>query len=510
LLLLVRLFLSSKVHEYLNGIRQDKRILLNSCLYLINYELEIEMNILLIKPYSDISNVVPPIGLGYLSSSLKRIGMEPKIVHCYKDNLTHDDIIKMIKANNINFVGVTCCSNDHYWLQKLASKLEHMNNVYLFAGGPHATGLSKRLMSLIKRINFIILCEGEYAFTELVAELMNNNLDDGTLEKIPNLVWRDSSQNLRENTVELPADLDSLGIPDWEQMDPAEYAKFVPHGGFAKSRPVAPIITTRGCPYSCRYCASYVMNGHKIRVRNPNLIVEEIEYLRDKFHVKEIHIEDDNFTFNKEHVINLCSAIRKKGIKLNFGLPNGVRIDRIDKEILEELRNTGFYFFSIGIETGSTRTLKAMNKSLNFDKVRENIKLIRQYDFRIKGFFMIGYPGETQKDIMDTIQFAKSLDLDQAFFSIYIPLPGTIEFQSLESKGIINIDSCNWENYYTGKFSLPPYIPDGMTSEELLKMVSIAYRSFYLRPKIIKGILKDISSVSEIKHLLHRVLSLAK
>lgn len=468
------------------------------------------MNILLIKPYSEISNVVPPIGLGYLSSSLKKIGIKPQIVHCFKDKLTHDNIIQIIKDNDINIVGVTCCSNDHYWLQKLALRLENMNHVYLIAGGPHATGLSKRLMNLINRINYIILSEAEYAFTELVTALMNNNLLDSTLEKIPNLVWRDSSQNLRENGIELPADLDSLGIPDWEQMHPAEYAKFVPHGGFAKSRPVAPIITTRGCPYSCRYCASYIMNGKIIRKRSPHLIVEEIEYLSKRFGVKEIHIEDDNFTFDKNHVVNLCSAIRKKGIKLNFGLPNGVRIDRIDKEILTELRNTGFYFFSIGIETGSKRTLKSMKKSLIFEKVRENIKLIRQYDFRIKGFFMIGYPGETQKDIMDTIQFAKSLDLDQAFFSIYIPLPGTIEFQSLESKGIININTCNWENYYTGKFSLPPYIPDGMTSEELLKMVSIAYRSFYLRPKIIKRILKDISSLSEIKHLLHRVLSLVK
>jgi hypothetical protein len=162
------------------------------------------MNILLIKPYSEISNVGPPIGLGYLSSSLKSINIEPPIVHCFKDNLTHENIIQMIKDNNINIVGITCCINEHYWLQKLALRPGNMNHVYLIAVGPHAKGSAKRLMNLINRVNYIILSEGEYAFTELVTALMNNNLSDSTLEKISNLVWRDSSQNLKKKGLSCP------------------------------------------------------------------------------------------------------------------------------------------------------------------------------------------------------------------------------------------------------------------------------------------------------------------
>jgi anaerobic magnesium-protoporphyrin IX monomethyl ester cyclase len=363
-------------------------------------------------------------------------------------------------------------------------------------------------MELIPRIDFIIRSEGEYPFSELVQQIISNNLGDNSLANISNLVWRDSSNKLIENKIELPANLDVLGMPDWDQIAPRKYAKFSPHGGFAKATPVAQLITTRGCPYSCRYCASYVMNGKIIRKRTPNSIVGEIEYLIKEHGVKEIHIEDDNFTFDKDHVINVCTAIRNKAIKINFGLPNGVRIDRLDKEILEELRNTGFYFFSLGIETGSPNTLKAMNKKLNLEKVKESIKLIKKYNFRIKGFFMIGYPGETKKDIIQTIQFARSLDLDQAFFSIYIPLPGTIEFQHLERIGEINLTCCNWENYYTGNFSIPPYIPKDMNADELQKLVSLAYRSFYLRPKIIMKMLREINSFSQIKHLMKRALSL--
>lgn len=468
------------------------------------------MDVLLIKPYSDLSNVLPPIGLGYLSSALKKTGFSTKIIHCYKDKMSISDVSFFIKKEHIKIIGVTCCSNDHLWLQQFAKELELFPNVYLIVGGPHATGLSKRLINLIPRINFIILSEGEYSLPKLVNQIMNHNLDDYSLASIPNLVWRNSWGELIENAIEFPDDLDALEFPDWDQLAPREYSIFSPHGGFAKTPYVAQLITTRGCPYSCRYCGSYIMNGKKIRRRSPESIAEEIEYLMKNHGVKEIHIEDDNFTFYKDHVVKVCTAIREKKIKLNFGLPNGVRVDRLDEEILEELKNTGFYFLSIGIESGSLTTLKRMNKSLSLLKVKEGVTLIRKYGFRLKGFFMLGYPGENRREIMETIHFAKSLDLDRAFFSVYIPLPGTPEFQNLEKEGKIDIARCNWKDYYTGKFSTPPYVPDGMAANELKELVSYAHRAFYFRPRILLKMVMDITSRSQIKHILKRGWSLMR
>ena len=466
------------------------------------------MSTLLIKPYSNLSNVLPPIGLGYLSSSLKKQGISSNIIHCYKDGIDIPGLIDLIKKEQIKCVGVTCCSNDHFWLERLANELKLLPEVYLVVGGPHATGLSKQLMELIPRINFIIRSEGESSFPLLVKHILKNDLGDPVLSTIHNLVWKNSSFKLIENPIEVPQDLDLIGLPDWDQLAPKQYSRFSPHGGFAKTPPVAQLITTRGCPYSCRYCGSYLMNGKKIRTRSAESIIEEIKYLVETHKIKEIHIEDDNFTFHKDHVINVCTAIRKSGININFGLPNGVRIDRLDDKILKELKNTGFYFFSVGIESGSPTTLNRMRKKLDLKKVGASIALIRKYNFRIKGFFMLGYPGETQKEILETIQFAKTLDIDQAFFSIYIPIPGTPEFHDLESRGRIDITKCNWENYYTGKFSTPPYVPDGMTADELKKLVSFAYRSFYLRPKTLFKVLSCVTSVSQIKHLMVRGISL--
>jgi len=124
--------------------------------------------------------------------------------------------------------------------------------------------------------------------------------------------------------------------------------------------------------------------------------------------IREFHIEDDNFTFYKEHVVNVCSAIRKAGINVPLGIPNGVRVDRLDDEICAEMKSAGFYFFSIGLESGSPATLKQMKKALNLDRAKRGIELITKYGFRVKGFFILGYPNETREGILETIKWSKS------------------------------------------------------------------------------------------------------
>ena len=468
------------------------------------------IDVLLIKPYTLISNVLAPLGLAYLSTALRRSGISSKVLHCCKDDVDIPRIIEIVNRDGIKCLGVTVCSNDHLWLQRFAEVLEPLHDVRLVLGGPHATGLGKRLMELIPRTDFIVKSEGELAFPKLAQAILSGSLDDKSLQAIPNLVWRHSSGELIENAVEFPPDLDELQIPDWDQLEPRRFEKYAPHGGFAKATPVAQLITTRGCPYSCRYCAAYVMNGKRIRMRSGESVVEEMQYLIKDHGIREFHIEDDNFTFYKEHVVNVCTAIRKAGIKVPLGIPNGVRVDRLDDEICAEMKSAGFYFFSIGLESGSTVTLKNMKKALKLEKARKGIELINKYGFRVKGFFILGYPNETKKDMLATIEWSKCLPLNQPYYSIFIPLPGTPEFISLEEQGVLDIKKCRWEDFYTGKFTNPPYLPDGMTASELRRIVAYAYRSFYMRPRILMRMARDLTSFVQVKHLARRTSSLVQ
>jgi len=451
--------------------------------------------VLLLKPQSK-HIVVPPLGLGYLASALKQQGFSSKIIHCSKERVSIPDVARLVVSEKINIVGVSCCSNDHPWVSTLAEELASQHQVKLVVGGPHATGLRGRLLELIPRIDFIVYSEGEKSFPKLVGHLLGENLDHSALSEIPNLIWKNSKGDVVENAVELVPDLDALEFPDWDQMPPAEYAEFTPHGGFTKASPVGQLMTTRGCPYGCNYCAARLIHGRKIRCRSPESIVEEIEYLINVQRVREIHIEDDNFTENKDHVFDLCTKIRKRNIRMPFALPNGVRLDRLDDEILQELQATGFYMFFLGIESGSQATLKRMNKALDLGKVKETISRIRKYDFQIKGYFIIGYPGETKEDIRQTIDYARSLDLDRAYFTMFIPLPGSVIFNDLEKAGKIDIHKFQWTNFYTKGKTTPPFIPEGMTSDELEAYSHLAYRSFYLRPHILLKMLRDMRITS--------------
>src|SRR5262245_45188623 len=157
------------------------------------------MDVLLIKPYTHISNVLAPLGLAYLSTALKRNGISCKVLHCYKDDVDIPRIIDIVRHQDIKCVGVTVCSNDHLWLQRFAEVLETIPDVKLALGGPHATGLGRSLMELIPRTDFIVRSEGEIAFPRLVQAILNGKLDDHTLQLIPNLVWKNSQGELVEN-----------------------------------------------------------------------------------------------------------------------------------------------------------------------------------------------------------------------------------------------------------------------------------------------------------------------
>jgi radical SAM superfamily enzyme YgiQ (UPF0313 family) len=448
-------------------------------------------HLLLVKPPSQHS-VLPPLGLGYLASALKKQGVNARIVHCNKEGLDAQRLASLVRTSGAPIVGVSCCSNDHPWLATLAGELEAQPDVTLIVGGAHATGLGRRLFDLVPRIDYLVSGEGELALPMLCENLLDGGPNEEQAAGIPNLIWKDPQGFLRENGRELIMDLDQLDMPDWEQMRPVEYAEFTPHGGFTKAMPVAQTITTRGCPYGCSFCAAHLIHGRRIRRRSPANIVEEISYLYHHEGAREIHIEDDNFTVIPDHVVETCTRIRALGLGMPMSLPNGVRIDHLQDEILEELKATGFYTLSLGIESGSQATLKRMNKSLDLGVVEETIARLRRYDFQVKGYFIIGYPGETGEDILQTIQYARSLDLDRAYFTMFIPLPGTQSFEELEKAGRIDINNFEWEHFYTKGKTRPPFTPEGVSEEDMANFSHLAYRRFYMRPEILLKMVRDL------------------
>jgi anaerobic magnesium-protoporphyrin IX monomethyl ester cyclase len=321
--------------------------------------------------------------------------------------------------------------------------------------------------------------------------------DSSPLDGIPGLLWRENGSS-RANQRASVEDLDSLGFPAWDLMPPNTYPD-APQGAFYKQFPIAPMASTRGCPYSCTFCGSPVNMGNRLRFRSLPHVFAEMELLRTKYGVREFHFVDDMFNASKSRVIEFCKTLQDKNWQISYTFPNGLRLNTIDEEMLIAMKNSGAYAFTVGIESGSPRILKAMKKKLDVDMIREKLNLISSIGLEPSGFFLIGFPGETKEDMQMTLKFAKSLPIKRAHFSNFLPLPGTEATRLLMESG--ELQTIDWTQL---AYSSVPYSPTGITKEELKAFQRRAFLEFHLRPKILLKLLTEIRSVRHFGSIIKR------
>ena len=318
---------------------------------------------------------------------------------------------------------------------------------------------------------------------------------------MPGLVWRDNG-TVRVNPRIFVDDLDGLGLPAWDLIKPQEYPEGPQHGAFFKQFPIAPIMVTRGCPYLCTFCAGGVVSGKKIRRRSIGHVLNELYLLHNDFGIKEFHIIDDNFTMDGAYVKEFLKQLKELDLGMSWAVPNGVRMNTLDDEMLALMKETGLYLVSLGIESGSDEVLRSMKKSITTAEIRECVKRINDAGIDIAGFFILGFPGETPQTIRQTIRFSLELKLMRANFFTYLPFPGSDSYRELASNG--DLKAVDWKRFY---FMTAAYVPKGMKRSQLKALHRRAFASFYLRPHIIIYHIRSIMSFRHFLFLLRRFLN---
>jgi radical SAM superfamily enzyme YgiQ (UPF0313 family) len=361
-------------------------------------------------------------------------------------------------------------------------------------GGPHVTGTGTQIFEDFKNIDFAFAGETEVFFPIFLENLKNKKDYSNT----PGLIWKEKNK-IKSNPIYLEPDLDKLGIPAWDLMDPRKYPK-APQGAVFRNWPIGSIMTARGCPYMCTYCAGKITTGRKIRKRSIKSVMDEIELLYNKYGVRELHIIDDTFTTDRELVRGVCNAIKERGIKVSLTFPNGVRLNNLDEEILTLLKEAGCYSVAIGVESGSDKILRDMRKALTIKIIEKKVKLLNKFKIDINGFFILGYPTETRETILETIKLSKKLKLKRAHFSTFLPLPGTEATKIAQEMGLIG-KKIDWTKLF---YTDAPCPPKGMTAKELKKLQRKAFLEFYLRPKQFFWILSEIKGWTHFKALIKR------
>ncbi|MGD9015403.1 MAG: radical SAM protein [Candidatus Omnitrophota bacterium] len=426
--------------------------------------------ILLISPAYHWWWSVPHLGLGYIASSLERIGLQPKIIDCQVAANYKKQIIESLKPYSV--VGISAN------IGTISSALEtsnlirqHSPSTRIIFGGPHSTAIYDKLIP--RYADIVVLGEGE----DTIAELMQEE----DLSKIKGIAYWDGSLkvNPRRQFIE---DLDRLGFPSWHLYDLKRY-------NFTLGcLPYGTIITSRGCPYRCIYCNNFVSHGTKLRLRSIENVLAEIDYLVNNLKVKEVQIWDDNFTFYPERTKQFCRKIIEKEYRnLIFSIPNGIRADIGDLDMFKLMERAGFYWTGVGVDSSSPEVLNKLHRNLNLEKVNETLSMINKTRIKVKLHFMIGFPFDTIETMRQTINLAKRLLVQNrsvfaAFFCMAIPFPGTDFYQLVKGKGKFLYDLVFNSISYNER---AVYEINGLKSHDVDKMFTKANREIAILPSFI-------------------------
>lgn len=454
------------------------------------------MNVLLIKPGNLSDHIQPSLALGYLAEQIRR-DHRVRIVDLMKEDSSEQGLATLFEEFRPRLVGIQCYSMDLPRVKTLLQAVKAYDPAVLtIIGGAHPTAAPAQCLEHFggELLDFVCAGEAERGFPTLLGVL---EAGQGCFDDIPGLGWRIDG-GIRLNEPEFIEDLDSLGMPAWDLIAPEDYP-FSPHGVVCMNQPVAPVMATRGCPYLCTFCSTA---GQPFRKRPADLFLEEVKLLHDRHGIREFHMVDDNFTMDMDYARQLLEGLIRLGLGATWSTPNGVRLERLDREIVELMKQAGFYSIAVGIESGSDRVRKMIRKGSTTDEVRRKIRMVREVGgIEITGFFMLGIPGETREDIEATLRFSRELPLHRAAFHSFLPLPGAKIWQDMEQSG--EIEQVDWDRYF---FWAGAYVPQGMTRGELRGLHRKAFLRFYFRPRILRTNGRYLFKPRVMKHALKYLL----
>ena len=370
------------------------------------------------KPVLDRSAFrLPPLGLGYIASYLRKSGFSVEIVDC--TFMRWEEAVDRAKRLTPSIVGI-------YSMFSMAKPAVDFARVMrggcklMVAGGPLPTVNPE---SFLDDFDVVVKGEGEQTFAELVEQFFRK----GDFSRIPGLFFRRGKETVFTGDRKPFKDLDAIPFPARELFPNQDYIRYWRR---VNSAPKTSIITTRGCPFNCDFC-SHAVFGLSYRERTPKNVVDEVESTLH-FGYEEIFFIDDCFTLNIRRMNEICDEMIRR--RLNFKWECLSRVDNITRELAMKMKKAGCDRIFFGIESGNERILKIIGKGFSLDQARRAVENSNSAGIKTGAFFILGYPGETDDTLLDTISFSTSLPLDYLSFTMPYPIPGTGLFEKLKDR----------------------------------------------------------------------------
>lgn len=439
---------------------------------------------------SEVGNMQPPLGIAYIGAVLEKAGHEVKIIDAPPLKLEIEDLCQEAKRFSPDFIGLSVSTVDFNKALELAKELKKKLEATIIIGGPHVTAVPEEVMAY-PYFDFGVVGEGEETIVDLLKTLKNQ----GDLKKVDGIIFRQRERVVKNKPREYLEDLDRIPFPARHLMP--KLSCYHPTPATFQNFPVGTMITSRGCPYQCNFCFRGVF-GNKWRFRSPESVVSEMEMLIKKHGAREIRLWDDTFNADTERVKEICRLILKK--KLKFSWTCLGRVNKADEEMFCLMKKAGCWQISYGIESGNEEILKSLNKGINKEMVEGAINKTTQAGIQALGFFILGLPGETEETMRETIDFAKSLPLSVANFTIATPYPGTKLWLEAKKRGFLK--NVSYDKLLVNLPDKLYYVPEGLTAKKVQEYETKAYREFYRNPKFI---LRQLGQIKDMNDLVRKV-----
>lgn len=439
------------------------------------------------KGLKDIGTALPPLGLLYLGAVLEKAGYQVKIhdsdLLCSELN----DVLRTVKEFQPDFIGIYCNTSNYHRVINYADNIKKISQAPVCLGGPHPI-IEPAAVLANPSIDLVVMGEGEITIIELL-DCLSNNKD---LNGIKGCAYKTAGEIIVNPPRELIQDLDLLPLPA-RHLVPIEKYRPSPHHYLRL--PMTTMITSRGCPFGCLFCASRNVWGRRYRMHLVDKVMEEIKFLKERYQIKNINFWDDLWGFNRKWTEEFCHRMIDEKMDISWSCE--CRVDTVDLEILKLMKAAGCYSIFYGVESFDQDCLNAINKGIKVEQAEQVLKLTKKVGIEVRANFILGLLKETPAKVRVMVKRIIKINPDYIKFNILTPYPGTPLYQELTSNNSWGIFKKDYDRS-TGYFA--NFLPSGYRSfAELVKTRKYAFWKFHLRPRYIVAKILKIRSWNDLK-----------